>query len=246
MGLYLQLQGQLGTFLYNDPTDNAVTMQSIATGDGSTTSFAAARTLGGFLEPVGWVTSVSAIYLNGLTIPGAGFSAPAPATLSSSAGGSSGAATYFVRTTYVTASGETIASTESSFAVSSSQLLVVASPIAPTPASAIGWNVYVSAATGAETRQNGATPIAIGTNWTVPASGLVAGAPLPASNTTGWTLGNPANLIFAGPPASGCVIASSFAYAFVCRFEDDSLDFEQVMANLWTVGSLKFRSVRTS
>src|ERR1700689_4818863 len=36
MGFFLQMQGQFGTFLYADPTDNAVTGEAIATGDGAT------------------------------------------------------------------------------------------------------------------------------------------------------------------------------------------------------------------
>jgi hypothetical protein len=66
MGLFLQCQGRLGTFLYADPTDNAVSAQNFARGDGSTTAFTFARTLGGFLEPVGWVTSVSEITVAGV------------------------------------------------------------------------------------------------------------------------------------------------------------------------------------
>ena len=48
MGLFLQCQGQFGTFLYTDPTDDSVTAQTFATGDGATTTFTFARTLGGF------------------------------------------------------------------------------------------------------------------------------------------------------------------------------------------------------
>ena len=48
MGLYIKCQGQFGTFLYTDPTDNAVTGQVIATGDGSTTVFTFVRTLSGW------------------------------------------------------------------------------------------------------------------------------------------------------------------------------------------------------
>lgn len=48
MGLYLQCQGKYGTFLYTDPTDNAVSNQVFAMGDGATTTFTFARTLGGF------------------------------------------------------------------------------------------------------------------------------------------------------------------------------------------------------
>jgi hypothetical protein len=66
MGLFLQSAGQLGTFLYADPTDNAATNQGIATGDGSTTTFTMGRSLGGFTEPVGWVTSIANVYFNGV------------------------------------------------------------------------------------------------------------------------------------------------------------------------------------
>jgi uncharacterized protein (TIGR02217 family) len=78
MGFYLQAQGQFGTFLYTDPTDNAVTGQGIATGDGATTSFAFLRTLGGFAEPVGWVTAVENIYFNGAVQSASAYSITAP------------------------------------------------------------------------------------------------------------------------------------------------------------------------
>lgn len=68
MGLFLQCQGQFGTFLYYDPTDYSVSGQVFGTGNGSTTSFQLLRTLGGFGE---WVTqplapSVFSIF----TLPG--------------------------------------------------------------------------------------------------------------------------------------------------------------------------------
>lgn len=66
MGFFLSMQGQFGTFLYADPSDNAVTGQSLGSGDGATTAFTFVRSLGGFAEPVGWVTGAPAIYLNGI------------------------------------------------------------------------------------------------------------------------------------------------------------------------------------
>ena len=132
MGLFLQCQGQFGTFLYADPTDHAVVNQGVATGDGATTTFTMLRSLGGFAEPVGWVTSIANVYFNGVNHP------------------------------------------------------------------------------------------------------------------SGWSLTAPNSLVFASAPASGIVITASFSYAFQCRFADDSEDFEQFMQNLWTVQSLKFRSVRSS
>jgi hypothetical protein len=81
MGFFLQLQGQFGTFLYTDPDDNAVTGQAFATGNGTTTSFTMMRSLGGFLEPVGWVTSIANVYLNGVAQSGSAYSLATPNTL---------------------------------------------------------------------------------------------------------------------------------------------------------------------
>jgi len=132
MGLFLQCQGQWGTFLYVDPSDNAVSGQALGVGDGTTTTFTLARALGGFLEPVGWATGVSQVSVAG------------------------------------------------------------------------------------------------------------------AAQSSGWTLAAPNSLVFATAPASGAAIAASFAYAFLCRFDDDAAEFEQAMQNLWRLDSLKFRSVRSS
>ena len=66
MGFFLECQGQYGTFLYADPTDSSATNVAFATGDGTTRGFTFSRYMGAFLEPVGWVTSVSNVYLNGI------------------------------------------------------------------------------------------------------------------------------------------------------------------------------------
>lgn len=81
MGFFLQLQGQFGTFLYTDPDDNAVTGQGIGSGDGATPSFVMSRTFGGFNEPVGWVTSIANVYLNGVAQPSSSYVLEAPNTL---------------------------------------------------------------------------------------------------------------------------------------------------------------------
>ena len=52
MGLFLQCQGQFGSFVFYDPTDYSVTGQAFGTGDGTTTTFQLCRTLGGFTEPI--------------------------------------------------------------------------------------------------------------------------------------------------------------------------------------------------
>ena len=81
LGFYLACQGQFGTFLYNDPTDSAVKAQAIGTGDGSTTSFTMVRALGGFAEPVGWVTGIGNVYLAGVAQSSSAYALATPNTL---------------------------------------------------------------------------------------------------------------------------------------------------------------------
>lgn len=115
---------------------------------------------------------------------GTGYVPPANGALSQAATGTLAATTYFVKSTWVLnpdgpnlVTGqqvETVASAETSFAVALNNVLVVAAPASP-PVNAIGWNVYVSATTGTETKQN-TSLIALGAAWQEPTTGLIAGA----------------------------------------------------------------------
>jgi len=49
---------------------------------------------------------------------------------------------------------------------------------------------------------------------------------------------------FTTAPLNGATLAWTGYFGFLCRFEADDLDFEQFMANLWRVDSVKFRSLR--
>lgn len=126
--------------------------------------------------------TTSGAYFTGSIAP---ITAPAAPTLGSAAGGTLAATTYYVKVTYVTAAGETLPSAESSLAVAVNNVLTVTSPSAQ--AGATGYNVYVSTSAGTETKQN-STPIAIGTNWTEPTSGLVSNGAPPATGTAGSLL----------------------------------------------------------
>ncbi len=177
------------TFLYTDATDNTVIAQSIGTGNGSTTTFQLVRSFGGFVEPILAPNAVTTVYDNGT--PVAAISAPTNGTLTQTSAGSLGATTYYVKTSWVTSTGETRVSNETSLAVSANKVLNVAAP-GSAPAAAIGWNVYVSntagGGSGTETRQNGLTPIALGTPWVEPTSGLVAGvAGVAADQSSAWS-----------------------------------------------------------
>ena len=70
LGFVLTVGGMLQSFLYNDATDNAVTAQTLGTGNGTTTAFQLIRTIGaggfGYIEPVNNVNAITGIYLNGV------------------------------------------------------------------------------------------------------------------------------------------------------------------------------------
>ncbi len=89
-GFYLACQGQLGTFVYLDPSDGAVTGQAIATGDGTTKSFTLVRSLGGVAETVSFVQQVNAVRVAG--VAQTGFSIAPPNTLTLATAPASGAA----------------------------------------------------------------------------------------------------------------------------------------------------------
>ena len=65
MGLFLNSLGMFGTFLFQDPDDCQVTGSILGVGDGDTTQFALVRSLGGWVEPVGWVKDTPTVRKNG-------------------------------------------------------------------------------------------------------------------------------------------------------------------------------------
>lgn len=111
----------------------------------------------------------------------AGVTPPAAPVLSAITGGALASFTYYAKTTYVTANGESVPSTEASLLVAANKVLGVASP-ASAGQYVTGYNVYVSTTTGTETKQN-TTPIAIGTAWQMPNTGIIAGTAIPSTNT---------------------------------------------------------------
>ena len=108
-----------------------------------------------------------------------GTAPPQAPALSAVSGGSLAARAYSVRVSYVTAAGETAASLPASVALAADTLVSVAAPGTDFYQVATGWNVYAATTAGAETLQN-ASPIALGSAWTEPSTGLIAGPALPA------------------------------------------------------------------
>jgi hypothetical protein len=114
------------------------------------------------------VTSYNA---SGAAPPGAAASAPPAAVLSTTAGGTLPARTYYVIITYLTATGESLGSPESTIYIPANFFVVVSSP--PAVTGSTGYNIYISETSGQETKQQ--TNEAIGSAWTESGSGLVLG-----------------------------------------------------------------------
>ncbi|HEX7906754.1 MAG TPA: baseplate J/gp47 family protein [Paraburkholderia sp.] len=106
--------------------------------------------------------------------------APVAPVLGQIAGGALAAQIYYVQTTYVTPAGETLPNAIVSLAVSANNVLTVASPALI--AGVTGWNVYVGT-TPANLQKQNSTLLGIGTGYTEPVSGLVAGAAPPTIST---------------------------------------------------------------
>jgi hypothetical protein len=82
------------------------------------------------------------------------------------------AQTVYVRITWTGEGGEGAPSEETALDAAEDQALRVTPPGAP--AGVTGWNVYVGGASGEEARQNSG-PLALGTPWVMPDTGLAAG-----------------------------------------------------------------------
>jgi hypothetical protein len=63
------------------------------------------------------------------------------------------------------------------------------------------------------------------------------------TTTSAYTISN-GLITFSSPPAASAALTWTGAFGFLCRFDDDTLDFEQIFPGLWICDSVKFRSVR--
>jgi hypothetical protein len=111
----------------------------------------------------------------------------APAISSNLASGTLAAGTYFVKLTYLDATGQTVASPETSFTMTGTGTLIVSAPVKQ-PVGVTKYNVYVSTSSGTETLQGSVTVSSGSWGSYSQSSALVVGAALPSSNTTVCTI----------------------------------------------------------
>ena len=73
-------------------------------------------------------------------------------------------------------------------------------------------------------------------------AGVYLGGSLISSSL--YTLTNfPSVLTFATAPTTGQTLAWAGSYNYLCQFDEDSIDFEEFMFQLWKLNSLKLESV---
>lgn len=72
----------------------------------------------------------------------------------------------------------------------------------------------------------------------------IAGVTVAGAATSAYSFSAPNAITFVTPPASGAPIAWTGTYAFLCRFLDDQMDFEEITSGAWRNKSVKFRSIR--
>lgn len=64
------------------------------------------------------------------------------------------------------------------------------------------------------------------------------------STASGYALNDTAQVTFATPPANGAALTWTGSFLYLCRFDQDQLDLDEIVALLWENQGLKFRTVK--
>jgi uncharacterized protein (TIGR02217 family) len=67
------------------------------------------------------------------------------------------------------------------------------------------------------------------------------GSPLAAD---AWSVALPSTLVLDTAPGAGVQVSADYGFYFKCRFDDDVVEMENFMDQLWSVKSLKFTSIK--
>jgi len=85
-----------------------------------------------------------------------------------------------------------------------------------------------------------------GSTFTEPVGGVL-GTPTVFADTTpisAFTIGPRGSITFTTAPASGKALTWTGRFMFVCRFDDDTLELNQMMQSLWSQSGLSFTSTK--
>lgn len=219
MGFFLQMTGSFDTFLFKDPTDYIVVGETMFTGDAVTVQFPMLRNLGGFNEPIGQlnVDFVAQFLSTDVNTGTSSINVP-------NHGLTSGYGPVSFSTSNTLPTGLSVTSTYWLIAVDKNTLRVAASY-----ADALAGTYIALTGTGSGTDTIN-RDIAVYDNGTL-------------LDKTVYSVTMPNQIVFVTAPASGHVITADFWFYFVCRFLDDSQDYEQFADKLYQLGKCDFTSV---
>lgn len=241
IGFFNQQGGRFQPFYFSADNDNTVTNQAFATLDTTTTVFQLTKSNGSYWsEPIGGVNGTPLIYANGTQILQSGTGTPAAPTLGQTAGGTKAARTYYVRIAYVSATGNTSASSsEVSLAVSANQLLTVAAP--PSVTGSIAWLVFISTTSGTETL---AATLAPGASYTEPTGTLPSGIAYTTTDLTPYSVSASGAVTLVGGGSAGVSLSWTGNYFYLVRFKDDHIEAEQFMSQMYDATTITLRTFR--
>lgn len=219
MGFFMNLRGRWGAFLFQDVTDYSLDAAVLATADGGQTDFTIFKYLGVFSDPIGQYDQQALL------------------TFASSA---------------VDTTTETVAFPGHGLVTGYGPVMVTNPSAVPTglTASQPYWFIAVDANHFAFATSKANALAGTKVNLTAQGSGTNTLSNTVAFfdngtlvNFSAYTLTSPNRVIFSSAPLVGHALTVSCKYFFVCRFEEDQLDFEEFMADLWTLQECNFRSI---
>lgn len=218
-GFFMTQRGSFNEWLYQDPTHYMNDEVVIGMGDGGTVDYKVMKSLGGFLDPVGYVDLTALFNFNSsdvdpsddeVTVTGHGlYTGYGPLQLTADSALPPGLNT---NTNYwlIEVDDNTLA-----FAISK--------------ADALAGNRVNITSTGSGGFQASNSLAA-----------FIDGVEVDPGD---YTVTLPNTLSFASSPLAGEVVSVSCKYFFVCRFMEDLADFEEFMEKLWKLDTLEFQSV---
>lgn len=205
-----------GLFQYSDPNDCAVAGQFVASGDGETTSFQLVRTLGGFTEPV-LAPSPGVVTPTLFWDYGSAGSPDLPPGAPSDCGNCTG---------YTSNTPSLFDDYGNSTTVPDAAIDNGNCTSAPTTYIDNGTCSTFSATTTDDLGACGTMQVYVGTanvNWSLAPGGVVTVSPAP---------GEAAAITWTG------------AYAWLCRFDEDQLSFDNFLYQLFALKKCAFTTVR--
>jgi hypothetical protein len=228
----LARRGSYDSFLFKDPDDYVVIDGVIGMGDGTSTAWTLVRTLG-LAEPIGQVEFIDTLTINSSSV---GIIADTvnyitiPATLYNS---------------YVNGDGPVYLRVEAGNTLPTPLRQDEAYWIhKPTRGDNDPYRIQLSASK-ADALANRYMPLlSTGSgSFTLYQSNIIVKVDGDVADPSTYHLVQPNQLVFYDAPLNGAVITASFHFYYICRFLEDTTDFNKMMDSLWELQKCTFTSI---